>query len=49
MRGRDTTEVAGHELEDLRLTYTAGRLADVDLAATPLVQFRRWFDDAAAS
>lgn len=36
------------ELADLRLSYTAGSLDLADLAATPLEQFRRWFDDAAA-
>lgn len=33
-------------IEDLRLTYTAGRMLEADLAPTPLVQFQRWFDDA---
>jgi pyridoxamine 5'-phosphate oxidase len=41
--------VVPDEFADLRLTYTAGELTEEQLAATPYAQFRRWFDDAAAS
>ncbi|MFC3687006.1 pyridoxamine 5'-phosphate oxidase [Aquipuribacter hungaricus] len=41
----------GHQadLAALRVSYTSGALDEADLAATPLAQFRAWFDDAAAS
>lgn len=33
-------------LADVRTSYEAGSLREQDLAATPLEQFTRWFDDA---
>ena len=33
-------------LADVRTSYEAGSLREQDLAATPLEQFGRWFDDA---
>jgi pyridoxamine 5'-phosphate oxidase len=33
-------------LADLRVSYDAGTLLEGDLAATPLDQFRSWFDEA---
>lgn len=33
-------------LADLRVSYDAGTLEEADLAATPLAQFRTWFDEA---
>ena len=33
-------------LADVRTSYEAGSLREQDLAATPLEQFSRWFDDA---
>ena len=33
-------------LADLRVPYDAGTLLEGDLAATPLDQFRSWFDEA---
>jgi pyridoxamine 5'-phosphate oxidase len=33
-------------LADLRVSYDAGTLLEADLAATPLDQFRSWFDEA---
>jgi pyridoxamine 5'-phosphate oxidase len=35
-------------LADLRVSYDAGVLVEADLRATPLDQFRAWFDDAVA-
>ncbi|MSW86264.1 MAG: pyridoxamine 5'-phosphate oxidase [Actinobacteria bacterium] len=35
-------------LADMRVHYDLGRLADSDLAGTPLAQFGRWFADAQA-
>jgi len=35
-------------LADLRVSYDAGTLEEPDLAATPLAQFRAWFDAALA-
>lgn len=46
---RDTTDVAPDPLADLRVSYTAGALDEADLAATPGVQFRAWFDEVSAS
>ncbi len=36
-------------LAGARVSYEAGALDEGDLAATPLGQFRRWYDDAAAA
>lgn len=36
-------------VEDLRRAYTLAGLAEEDLAADPLTQFRRWFADACAA
>ncbi|WP_336922559.1 pyridoxamine 5'-phosphate oxidase [Aquipuribacter sp. SD81] len=33
----------------MRVTYLAGTLGEGEVAPDPLTQFRRWFDDAAAS
>lgn len=35
------------DLDDLRAAFEAGSLRRADLAADPLVQFRRWFDEVA--
>lgn len=35
-------------IADLRITYDLGTLAETDLAASPLEQFRGWLDDAVA-
>ena len=40
------TEPQPQDLADVRLSYDEGRLLESDLAATPLAQFRAWFDDA---
>ena len=43
----------GHALEQslagARVSYEADALDEADLAATPLAQFRRWYDDAAVA
>lgn len=36
-------------LQALREEYTAGGLAEADLAADPMTQFRRWLDEAIAA
>ena len=37
-----------HRLADLRVSYDAGVLDEGHLEASPLAQFRRWFDEAVA-
>ena len=37
------------DVGDARVSYEAGALNEADLAATPLAQFRRWYDDAVAA
>ena len=39
---------APRRLADLRVSYDAGVLDEGQLAATPMAQFRRWFDEAVA-
>lgn len=41
-------EDAPRRLADLRVSYDAGVLMEEDLNATPLDQFRTWFDEASA-
>lgn len=41
-------EDSPQRLADLRVSYDAGTLVEADLAATPLAQFRAWFDEALA-
>ena len=38
-----------HDLAGVRRSYDQGRLLEADLAATPLEQFRAWFDEAVAA
>jgi pyridoxamine 5'-phosphate oxidase len=37
------------ELSDLRIDYTRGGLSEADADPDPIVQFRRWFDEALAA
>jgi pyridoxamine 5'-phosphate oxidase len=43
------TGTAGPDLARARVSYEAGALDEADLAASPLAQFRRWYDDAVAA
>lgn len=45
----DPTPRPRPDLAALRVSYTSGSLEEGDLAPTPLAQFRRWFEEAAAS